>query len=452
MKKYLSFFILFYSFFYLSCLKEEFPLQDEGNNELVNKWIYDKMYNYYFWNDYIPKDIDYTKSPTAFFEGLLYKKGEEDRFSWIVEDANENYNHLHGNSKSFGFEYTLAYKNSERMQLYGIVLYVYPNSPAYPNVKRGDIFTSIDNQTINRENYISLLSKEKGIFLFRRNGKNFNIELFKTRIKENPIFYKNIYNIDQKKIGYLVYNSFIMDNGDNSKKYYNELLESFSYFKQNGINEFILDLRYNSGGLIDLSVVLASLIVPNVDSSKTAIQIAYNRKIMHDIYKDKNNSINFLYFQDSYIGNNIQKIYILTGNNTASASEAVINCLKPFMNVILIGNKTFGKNVGSITFTDKKKRFLWAIQPIILKIYNSKGESNYSMGFTPDIPLNEFLFPMKELGDTEEPLLNKAISLIKGDILPTSNINSRLIYQYNSSLDRFSNTPIIVIDSTLDNP
>jgi C-terminal processing protease CtpA/Prc len=111
---------------------------------------------------------------------------------------------------------------------------------------------------------------------------------------------------------------------------------------------------------------------------------------------------------------------VLTGSYTASASELVINGLKPYMNVFLIGTKTYGKNVGSSTFykeNDSKNK--WGLQPIIAKFYNSDGKSDFTDGFAPDIyDPDSWNMPKKELGDVNEALLELAIGHITGAIAP----------------------------------
>ena len=106
---------------------------------------------------------------------------------------------------------------------------------------------------------------------------------------------------------------------------------------------------------------------------------------------------------------------MLTSRGTASASELIINGLRPYIPVITIGDTTYGKNVGSITITDtKNKTNTWGMQPIILKLTNSAQFSDYNNGFGPD-PSNydaDNHYYLRPLGDIQEPLLNKALYTI----------------------------------------
>jgi C-terminal processing protease CtpA/Prc len=111
---------------------------------------------------------------------------------------------------------------------------------------------------------------------------------------------------------------------------------------------------------------------------------------------------------------NLGRLIVLTGEYTASASEQLINGLKAYMPVILIGKTTYGKNVSSLSIYEQNNpKNRWGMQPIVAKVFNSLGESDYTTGFEPDIELTELsVYDQSALGDTSELLLNAAISLI----------------------------------------
>ena len=158
------------------------------------------------------------------------------------------------------------------------------------------------------------------------------------------------------------------------------------------------------------------------------------------------------------------KVYILTANGTASASELVINGLKPHISVVQIGDVTVGKNVGSVTlydspnFSDKNRNpnHKYAMQPIVLKIVNSVGFGDYFNGLQPDFLQKETLSTLGVLGHSEikikdnkeeltsnEPLLNMAFAKITGR--PTSKTNKSSagkefqFFKDSKSMNRFKN-------------
>jgi carboxyl-terminal processing protease len=119
---------------------------------------------------------------------------------------------------------------------------------------------------------------------------------------------------------------------------------------------------------------------------------------------------------------NLAKIYILTTKSSASASELVINGLKPYMDVVQIGDVTTGKNVGSITLYDsptfgksnRNPNHRYAMQPIVLRIINADGFGDYNNGLIPTHQLRENLGNLDILGNSSEPLLSTAIGKITG--------------------------------------
>jgi len=142
--------------------------------------------------------------------------------------------------------------------------------------------------------------------------------------------------------------------------------------------------------------------------------------------------------ENRFVGNlnslNLNKVYVLTTNATASASELVINCLKPYITVVQIGTTTTGKNVGSITLYDSptfakqnvNPRHKYAMQPIVLKIVDKNGFGDYTSGIAPTTPLPESMDDLGILGNPSEPLLNAAINQIIGSGRPTPSRPSNL--------------------------
>ena len=108
----------------------------------------------------------------------------------------------------------------------------------------------------------------------------------------------------------------------------------------------------------------------------------------------------------------LKRLHVLTGSYTASASELVINCLKPYMEVVLIGTKTIGKNVGSLTFTNHELQI--EMHPIVCKVFNSEDKSDYENGFTPDYQLSDLSSydTFLPFGNIKENMLNKALEVI----------------------------------------
>ncbi|MDR2690795.1 MAG: hypothetical protein LBB73_00585 [Dysgonamonadaceae bacterium] len=425
-KKLLYLFSLF-SFLIItfSCEKDD-PIEKESANATVNNWILENMNFYYLWNENIPSKTNKSLSPDKYFESLLYKP--EDRFSWIQENFTDLLNYLSGIQMEAGYDYRLFRVADNTPNIIGIVNYIKPDSPASrTDLKRGDFFSSINDIRLTTNNYNNLLDELSDPHTLGIIESFTELEPVKTislpsvvKYEENPVLLDTVYHIGGKTIGYLVYNFFAEDKGDNSFTYAKELNNIFSEFKTTGINEFILDLRYNGGGALTTSSELASMI-SNRKGTDVFCVMQYN-KIVDEALKEQDGvNYNKSYFADR-LGQNIpvnkltglDRVFVITSERTASASEVLINGLKPYMDVILIGGITYGKNAGSITIyeedQEKQKTNKWGMQPIIVKIANVEASSDFGNGFSPDVEISEYKnLPLIPFGDVDEPLLQAAL-------------------------------------------
>jgi C-terminal processing protease CtpA/Prc len=177
----------------------------------------------------------------------------------------------------------------------------------------------------------------------------------------------------------------------------------------------ILDFRYNGGGYVSSAVNLASLIGPGVSTTDVFSKTKYNSYLMQ--FDNLKNVQTPFKAKPENLGKILKnnRVYVLTSTRTASASELIINGLKPYMDVFLIGDKTTGKNVGSVAFEDKENpKNPYGILPIISRSFNSLDQSDYTTGFVPNIEVKESSERLKPLGDVKELLLRKAIEQITG--------------------------------------
>jgi len=410
-----------------SCDEEEPEPQTE--EATINNWIYDVMEEVYFWTDELPTNANYDQDPSVFFESLIFS---DDRFSVIVPDYNQLINSLNGITLEAGYEFVLsAVQNSD--DVIAIITYVKANSPAATaSLRRGDIITHINGQLLTQNNFQLLLgeiSDEHSIRYRRYNpetdqfDQQAGITLSVIQLSEDPIFLDSVYTIGSNKIGYLVYNFF--SNGDGSN-FDAQVRDVFGKFKSENITDLVLDLRYNSGGSINSATNLASLIAPGVTNNDVFYLNQWNDLYQNFWENDENGESQlkgFFFNVDNSVGNQISsKVYILTGSRTASASELMINGLDAYMDVTIIGGQTVGKNVGSIPIEDTDNAENdYGMLPIVIKIANKDGFSDYGDGFIPlgNNDINEFnTVPLLPFGQVEDPLLARAIELITG--APTS--------------------------------
>jgi carboxyl-terminal processing protease len=334
---------------------------------------------------------------------------------------------LQGTTNNNGVEFGLSTKPSNPNELVGWVRYIIPGSDASKkDIKRGDIFYAVDGKPLKINNRIELLFSSNNDYTLNMadyNGGNFtpngkSVALTKTNLSENPIFINTVINSGTNKIGYLMYNGFYSN-------YDNQLNDAFGTLKSQGITDLVIDFRYNGGGSVQTATRLASMITGSF-TGKVFAKNQWNSKI--DDYFSRNDPESQKDFFVNKIGDtpinslNLTKVYILTSKASASASELVINGLKPYIEVIHIGDITAGKNVGSVTLYDSpdfskknaNQKHRYAMQPIVVKTANSAGFGDYQSGLVPTFKQEETLSNLGVLGTANEPLLQTAISKITG--------------------------------------
>ena len=381
----------------------------------TNKWIYENMSQYYYWNDQIPAGIDHTREsdPEAYFYKLLY---ENDRWSRITDDYQSLEAELSGDPSTMGYFPSFYLVGSKSIAI--VVGYVYPGSAAaVAGLERGDIILSINNISLDTSNYYNLYS-----------GKSYSVQLgaisgtslvntgqtlsmtARTTITDPAIFHK-VLDAGGTKIGYLVYVEFI---SGNNNTFLTAIDNIFNEFKAAGISELIVDLRYNPGGDITSAVHLASSIAPAtvVANSEIMVNLKYNDELQE--FLEFNKRTDYLYHKFLANSSNIdmKRVYFLTTSTTASASELLITGLDPYMDVVRIGEPTYGKYAGSWVIPDDDEK--WAMMPIVLKYANAEGYTDFEDGIPPTHEVDDNLFTALPFGDPADPLTAKAIQLITG--------------------------------------
>ena len=460
MKK-IKFSILAFIIVFNSCKKsdDEDPniIRIETDLEIID-FIWKGLNQYYYWQENVlnlsdskkESESDYAyflsqnPDPKTFFNSLLHPN---DNFSWIVDNYVELENMLQGIDISDGMEFGL-YVECNDQNIFGFVRYVQKDSDAESKgVKRGMVFSNINGTRLTRDNYRDLLFNNTNIsYTIRFSEISYNqnnqcadiitgqedLTLIKSRIVKNPIHISKIIESGGQKIGYLMYNQFLGVVESEGKDYNSELNDAFSNFLSKGINDLVIDLRYNPGGRISTSINLASMITGQFNNQVFAKE-RWNSKLMN--YWDENSPESLLNRFTNKLGNNqsifslnLDRVFVLTSARTASASELLINGLDPYIDVIHIGDFTVGKNQGSITVydyindsRDKNPNHMYAMQPIVLKIGNVAGYTDFPDGLEPDIFIKESLLNPGILGDIEEPLLKIAIDQISGDAISIEN-------------------------------
>ncbi|MDR2496649.1 MAG: hypothetical protein LBD21_05935 [Tannerellaceae bacterium] len=427
-------FAVFLIFFAVaSCDIQDPAVEPEPDSEPVVKdstlvWIEKTMRDYYLWEDEIPKAIslDYSLGPEEFFNSLLSRKDGKTTlgghyFYSSINPARGKTKSYMGDDDSYGFEF--MYYNitdgSETLYYALHILYVLPGSPAdEKGVRRGDWVLHINGKPVpgDAATLIALVFDASQISLGLSGGlpKVINIEreaaLTKRPVVDDPVLVDTTYNIEGKAISYMVFNHFTAGPDGDGERFHNSMRRAFAGFGAKNPDCFILDLRYNPGGLVRTAQLLSTMIAPASAMGDIFLRYSYNNKLSR--YNDSI-MLDPALMKGAVQGANLnmKRLYVITSSWSASASEAIINCLRPYMEVIVIGGKTEGKNVASSTFTDDK--YDWELHPIISYIANKDGFNDYASGFTPDYPCVETQQDtLRALGDTAEFILNQTLGFI----------------------------------------
>lgn len=404
----------------IPCACEE---PEPTEQEIILEWIWEVMNDIYLWADEVEQDLyppDET-DPEVFFESIL---NEKDRFSWIVDDYQELINSFNNITLSSGISPAFVrINNSDQVVI--IVEYVSKESPAEnAGIKRGDIIASINGETMNVENYTDLFYQESLMFEFAEYtdsglvNTDREVSITAKVIEENPVIHHELIDYQDQRIGYIAYTGFSL--GEQNKWLDSVNLVFANYLEEN-ISHVIMDIRYNSGGAISVAQHIASVLAPAsvIASNEPFVFYQWNKTYQDQFTNDEGaDSRNLVrkFDEDPVYNLDLEKVYFLTTGHSASASELLITGLDPYMDVIQIGENTFGKCYGSITIPDLEEppRHNWAMQPIVFKYANALGYTDFDEGLEPDVFVEENIVDLKPFGDISDPMLAKALEMITG--------------------------------------
>ncbi|MBO0329551.1 S41 family peptidase [[Muricauda] lutisoli] len=451
MKKYFFLFIGV-AFFIVACSNDDNQITNpnstpEPETETVDitsqNFMWQAMNLWYFWqanvndlaDDRFSTNTEYTEflesyeDPESFFyDTLLFG---EDRFSFANEDYSELVSNLSGVSQSNGLEFGLG-RIGDTDNVFGFVQYIWPDSDASTkDIQRGEFFTRVNGVQLTVNNYINLLFGDNSSYTLGMATVTNNTisdsdkEVVLNKIEnqvEDPILIAETLDVNGTKVAYLMYNRFL-------SSFNEDLNAAFADFKTQGATELILDMRYNPGGSVNTSRLLASMIY-GTNTNEVYIKQRWNDKIQEQLSDD--------YLTDYFANTtgtspintlNLSRVFVIATGDSASASELVMNGLDPYIDVIHIGETTRGKNEFSITLVDDPNNSYiynssregdinagnsWGLQPLVGRNENSIGFYDYTSGLIPDIELGEDLTNLGVLGDVNEPLLARALQEITG--------------------------------------
>lgn len=399
-------------------------------DEQARDYLYTKMNSNYFWYNLMPVVVkENYPDPYKLLDAMKYKK--LDRWSFVETYAQfqvQNQGGFVGHGISLGLD---PYKNVRIAQIYS-------NSPLYSKgVRRGwivkklngtdlaPIFTANDGTA-----YSNLIgASQAGItntFLFQTPaGKDSTITSTKASFTLNTVIIADTLHLKSGITGHLVFDEFIPPSNQ-------ELMTAFSYFSQNNIKDLIVDLRYNGGGDISVLTNLASYIAGAPKFNTPFLKLTFN---------DKNTASNKTYnFNSVAYPLSLTKLIVITTRGTASASEDLINGLRPILDVKCFGDTTNGKPVGMVGVQYKTDYMFF---PITFSLVNSADFGDFYKGIAPEKYVIDDI--TKDWNNRNESCLKEAIYYLEhGSVSAKAlSVNHQPSIRFSEGTEKINNAYIL---------
>lgn len=227
-------------------------------------------------------------------------------------------------------------------------------------------------------------------------------ELRKRAVTIPTVSLTRVFDVAGRRVGYVFFRNFVRPSVA-------ALDEAFAALRTAGVTELVLDLRYNGGGLVDVAVHLASLIGGAPVRDQVFAESRHN---------DRNRRLDaVLRFTSPARALALGRLVVVATPASASASELVINGLRPFLPVTLVGGRTFGKPVGQYVFPFCDK----VLAPVAFSMVNADGQGDYFDGMPVDCPAGDDV--EHALGDPAEASLAEALHVVATGACSTTGAN-----------------------------
>lgn len=368
-------------------------------------WLRDYMNDQYFWYDKQGTPNESATSLGAYLNSLLFKP--KDRFSNAQSAAAFTQSSVEGKFTGYGVSW--AYEDAALTVLK--VRLIEPLSPlAAAGVVRGDTIVSIDGLTpaqitAGQLPPVSTAGVTRDFVLKNAAGVQRTLPVQSAIFSVSPVIKAEVLTASNgNKVGYLMYQQFL---GTGSAA----LGQAFDKFRAAEVKDLILDLRYNLGGFTDQARNLASMAGGTAVNGKVFTNYTFNAK---------QTAKNFAEIFNARLAPgaalvDINNVVVITSFDTASASELVINSLRPFKKVTTIGSTTRGKPYGFRTTADVCGLVYNAVN---VELSNAAGFADYSDGFAATCPVADDL--TRQFGDPTEGRTAAALGYITTGACPVA--------------------------------
>lgn len=382
------------------------------NTTSQNLWVRDQLNDFYYWYKNLTPNVNPARynSPEEYLEAVRYRP-IDNHYSYIASAAASDAFFSDSQVIKYGFTQMVGSKDI-------LVLQVWPDSgAAEAGLSRGDRIVQINGTPVSTLVTTNTLSSAYGpdtvgqqatIVFDKPSGERKTATMTKRVVTIPTVSLTKVFEVDGRRVGYIFFSNFVQPS-------FAALNDAFSALKTAGVNELVLDLRYNGGGQVDVAVHLASLIGGTRTNGQVMFTYVHNDKI--GPFFDK--TTRFTNLENAL---NLQRLFVIMTGSSASASELVPNSLRPYMPVIFIGDTSYGKPVGQygLRFCDK---YLF---PVAFAIKNANNEGDYFDGIAPDCAAADDA--THQLGDPEEASFAEALTYIRtGACTPRTASESRAL-------------------------
>ncbi len=378
------------------------------------QFVLDNMRAWYFWNDLLPAQVDLGlfASPEELLAFLITFSPDDgsgnpiDRFSFINSAAADSQFFGEGKFEGFGFSSKFVDVDGTDLRL----TRVFTDSPAFrEGLRRGQRILELDDRTIAEINAAEGLGVVFGTsplkFLMRNiDGSEFAVTITHDIVTINPIPQWRIIDAGSgRMVGYLELATFI----GTADPVFDEV---FGAFRAAGVNDVIIDLRYNGGGLVSTAELLGDYLGGDIADGQIFSHTFFNA--------DRADSDSTEFFEQPVTNNSVSlsKLVIIATGGTASASELITNSMDPYVvsGVTIVGDTTFGKPVGQVGIDFCEKR----LRPTAFQTVNVLDFGDYFNGLPVDCPAADDL--NVAVGEDTDPNMVVALAYLDSGSCPVA--------------------------------
>jgi carboxyl-terminal processing protease len=407
-----------------ACSSDDNAPVAECSIEGQKQFVLDNMRAWYFWNDLLPADVDISQFATpedllafltTFSPDLTPDDGIDnpvDRFSFINTAAADQAFFGEGRFEGFGFSSRFVAENDLRLTR------VFFDSPANrAGLARGQQIVALNGRTIAEvqaaEGVNAVFDLSPLEFTMRPVGGNpdgsddFTTTIAQDIVTIDPVPQARIITDPagvRPPVGYMELATFISTADA-------EMDTVFADFRAQGVNDVILDLRYNGGGLVSTSELLGDFLGGDV-----AENLVYSKTVFNELRAAANNTTEF--FERRGNSMSLVRLVVIASGSTASASELVINGMGPHVEVTIIGNDTFGKPVGQVGLEFCEK----ILRPTAFQTLNANDFGDYFFGLPADCAAPDDL--NVAVGADNDPNVEAALTYLDTGGCPAASVPS----------------------------